>query len=281
MWQRLIFRPTVPPETKPAAFGRQSSHLERILRRDRLIVGFCLTIIVLIAWWWLVQSAGIGGRMASGGDAMAGMMGGTPVWSQAYLIPAFAMWAVMMVAMMLPSAAPMILLFARFSQKTVHGTSKTLVFAMSYLIVWALFSALAAVSQAALVAMAAASAGTLELVDARFSGALLLVAGAYQFSTLKSACLDQCRSPLAFLMQGWRPGWTGAALLGLRHGLYCLGCCWVLMLLLFVAGVMNLAWIAVLTLIVGAEKLAPANIPARQISATGLLAAGALMFVRM
>jgi predicted metal-binding membrane protein len=271
----------VPPEIKPAAFERQPDVLERALRRDRLIVGLCLVAVVLVAWWWLAQSAGFASQMGSGGDAMAGMMGGALVWSQAYLISAFAMWAIMMVAMMLPSAAPMILLFTRFSQKTVHGTTKTLVFAMSYLIVWALFSALAAVSQAALVAMTAASAGTLKLADARFSGVLLLVAGAYQFSALKSACLDQCRSPLAFLMQGWRPGWTGAALLGLRHGLYCLGCCWVLMLLLFVAGVMNLAWIAILTLIVGVEKLAPANIPARQISALGLLAAGALMFVGM
>lgn len=277
MWQRLTSRRTVRPEPERAAFERRPNPVERILRHDTLIVGLCLAVIVGMAWWWLVQSAGLGRKMPSGSDAMAAMQGGGQVWTTAYLIPAFVMWAFMMVAMMLPSAAPMILLFARFSRQLKHGTANTVGFALSYLIIWGLFSVLAAVSQAALVSIAAASAGTLKLVDARLAGLLLILVGAYQLSPLKAACLDQCRSPLAFLMQGWRPGWKGAVRLGARHGLYCLGCCWALMLLLFVAGVMNLAWIAALTLIVIAEKLAPPNILVRQVVATGLLLGGGLM----
>jgi predicted metal-binding membrane protein len=267
----------VQPESRRVAFGRRPAIVERIVRRDRVVVGLCLAATVAMAWWWLVRSAGLAGEMPQGGIAMAGMTGREQVWSQAYLVPAFAMWAFMMVAMMLPSAAPMILLFARFSQKSASGTANTLVFALSYLIVWTLFSALAALSQAALVSIAAASADSLKLVDARLAGFLLLVAGIYQLSPLKTACLDQCRSPLAFLMQGWRPGWMGAARLGLRHGLYCMGCCWALMMLLFAAGVMNLAWIAAITLIVVCEKLTPPNVRARQIIAAGLLIGGGLM----
>lgn len=277
MWQRLTSRHTVPPESERAASGRRPNPVERILRHDRLIVGICLAVIVVMAWWWLAQSAGFGGGMPSGGDTMAAMQSGGQVWTTAYLAPAFAMWAFMMVAMMLPSAVPMILLYARFSRQLERGTANTVGFALSYLFVWALFSGVAAVSQAALVSMAAASAGALKLVDGRLAGLLLLLVGAYQLSPLKAACLDQCRSPLAFLTQGWRPGWRGAVRLGLRHGLYCLGCCWALMLLLFAAGVMNLAWIAALTLIVIAEKLAPPNIRVRQMVATGLLLGGGLM----
>lgn len=248
--------------------------MERILRRDTLIVGLSLAVMILMAWWWLVQSAVFDGGMPSGGDTMAAMHGGGQMWTSAYLVPAFAMWALMMIAMMLPSAAPMILLYARFSRQMEHGTANTVSFVLSYLTIWGLFSALAAVSQAVLVSIAAASAGTLKLVDARLAGLLFLLVGAYQLSPLKTACLDQCRSPLAFLMQGWRPGWKGAARLGVRHGLYCLGCCWALMLLLFAAGVMNLAWIAVLTFIVISEKLAPPNIRVRQIVAVLLLGVG-------
>lgn len=267
----------VPPDSAPAASGRALNPVERILRRDTLIVGLCLAFLVLLAWWWLARSAGFGGSASSGDDAMAAMQGGRNVWTWAYLIPAFVMWAFMMVAMMLPSAAPMILLFARFSRQSERGSANTAIFALSYLFIWLLFSLVAAVSQAGLVSMAAASADTVKLVDGKFAGLLLILAGCYQLSPLKSACLDQCRSPLSFLMQGWRPGWKGAMRLGVRHGLYCLGCCWALMLLLFAAGVMNLAWIAALTLIVIVEKLAPPIVRARQIVAALLLLGGGLI----
>lgn len=262
-----------PPDSQDVASARRLTPAERIFRSDTLIVRLSLAVLVFLAWWWLVRSGGSGGAMPAGGDAMGAMQGGQ-VWTSTYLVAAFGMWTFMMVAMMLPSAAPMILLYARFSRQLEFGTAYTLVFALCYLMIWALFSALAAVSQAALVSIAAASADALKLVDVRLVGLLLLLAGAYQLSPLKTACLDQCRSPLSFLMQGWRPGWKGATRLGIRHGLYCLGCCWALMLLLFAAGVMNLAWIAALTLIVVAEKLAPPNLRVRQILAALLLLGG-------
>lgn len=251
--------------------------VERILRRDTLIVGLCLAVIVLMAWWWLASSAGPGSGTQSGDDAMAAMRGGRNVWTYAYLLPAFAMWAFMMVAMMLPSAAPMILLFARFAAQSKHWAANTAIFALSYLIIWVFFSAIAAVSQAGLVSLAAASADALKLVDGKLAGLLLVAVGGYQLSPLKSACLNQCRSPLSFLMRGWRPGWKGALRLGARHGLYCLGCCWALMLLLFAAGVMNLAWIAALTFIVIAEKLAPPIVRMRQAIAISFILGGMLM----
>lgn len=183
----------------------------------------------------------------------------------------------MMVAMMLPSAMPMILLFARFSRQSGGGAASTILFTLTYLLIWLLFSGLATVAQAALVATALASHVDVSLADGRLSGALLIAAGIYQLSPLKAACLNQCRSPLSFVMRFWRPGWKGAIRLGLSHGLYCLGCCWVLMLLLFVGGVMNLVWIAILTLIVLAEKIAPRSLPVRKTIAALLLFGGLIL----
>jgi predicted metal-binding membrane protein len=267
------------PETDRPASESRGSAIEQILRRDDLIVGFCIVALVLLAWWWLFRTADVGMGAHAGASAMPDMGRGAPVWTWTYLSSAFAMWVLMMVAMMLPSAAPMILLFARLSGKYGQGSARTVAFASCYLLIWILFSALASVSQAALVSMAFASDGALRLVDGKIAGLLMLMAGAYQLSPLKAACLDYCRSPLAFLMQGWRPGWRGAARIGLRHGLYCLGCCWALMLLLFVAGVMNLAWIGALTIVVLAEKLAPPSIWVRQGLALGLMLGGVLMIV--
>lgn len=198
-------------------------------------------------------------------------------WTAAYLIPAFAMWTVMMVAMMLPSAAPMILLHARIdraaspARRLVH----TLLFALAYLFVWSAFSGGAALAQALLVDLGLVSSFSLALGDRAAAAALLVGAALYQLSPVKAACLDQCRSPIHFVMRFWTPGISGTLRLGLVHGLFCVGCCWGLMLLLFVAGVMNLAWIALLAAIVFVEKAAP---PKWQISrlAAGLLFAGAV-----
>ncbi len=199
------------------------------------------------------------------------------VWAFSYLMSAFTMWTLMMVAMMLPSAMPMILLFARFSRQSGGAAASTILFTLTYLLIWLLFSGLAAVAQAALVATALASHVDISLADRRLSGALLIAAGIYQLSPLKAACLNQCRSPLSFVMRFWRPGWKGAIRLGLSHGLYCLGCCWVLMLLMFVGGVMNLFWIAILTLIVLAEKIAPRSLPVRKTIAALLLFGGLIL----
>lgn len=180
------------------------------------------------------------------------------LWSPAYLVPAFTMWTLMMVAMMLPSATPMILLHARIDRGAPAARARdNALFALCYLVVWAGFSALAALAQAGLTDSGLVSYATLAAGTEQLSGALLLGAALWQLTSAKVACLEQCQSPIRFVMRYWRPGPAGAVRLGLTHGLFCIGCCWSLMLLLFVGGVMNLAWVALLAAVVFAEKAAP------------------------
>ncbi len=261
--------------------------LERALIRDRWIVAGCLAILVALAcvWLWRDHVA-----MAAWDDAMAAMdmkdmeMAGGPMATTAtpaaYLIEAFVMWLVMMVAMMLPSAAPMILLYGKLARSARERGGvfvSTTAFAGFYLAVWAGFSALAALVQWALVRSGAVTDMGLAFGNQRIGGALLIAAGLYQLTPLKTACLEKCRSPLSFLMRLWRPGLAGAARLGLSHGLYCLGCCAMLMALLFVFGVMNLAWVALLAILVLIEKLAPAGWQVGRFAGVAALALGAAM----
>jgi len=220
--------------------------LRALLSHDVLISAGALALAAGLAWAWLIRS-----------DQMSAMM--AKPWSTAYWWPAFIMWALMMVAMMLPSAAPMILLRARLDRWEARRERlvNTLIFASAYLLVWAAFSALAATLQAALVDSGLVSSMSLSLGDRTIAGWLLLAAAAYQLSGVKASCLEQCQSPVHFVMRYWKPGAAGAVRLGLIHGLYCLGCCWVLMLLLFAGGVMNLAWVAALAIVVSIEKWAP------------------------
>jgi predicted metal-binding membrane protein len=176
-------------------------------------------------------------------------------WSAANWAAVFVMWVVMMAAMMLPSVAPMVMCFANLSRKRGEG-GRTLFFVGAYLALWTAFSGAATATQWALQSLGWVS----PMIVSRspvFSGALLLIAGFTQFTPLKTACLLACRSPLGFLISDWRGGLWGAWRMGLRHGLNCLGCCWALMALLFVGGVMNILWIAALTVLVTIEKLAP------------------------
>jgi len=192
-------------------------------------------------------------------DAMTGslLMPGMMDWSGADLLLVFLMWTVMMAAMMLPSAAPLLLLIARInygrfsSQRAFVATG---IFGLGYLAVWAGFSLLATLAQWGLLEARLVSP-MMESASPWLSAALLAAAGAYEFTPLKNACLARCRSPLSVLMTQWREGFAGAWVLGLRHGAWCTGCCWLLMALLFVFGVMNLAWIAALSLLVVLEKL--------------------------
>jgi predicted metal-binding membrane protein len=171
----------------------------------------------------------------------------------------FVMWAVMMVAMMLPSATPMILLFNRVRSKRASAGrpyAPTSAFVSGYILAWVGISLLATLANWGL-----HSAGIMTSMTGRVApltgGVILIAAGVFQWTPLKHACLDHCRSPLAFLTQYWRDGVSGATVMGLHHGTYCLGCCWLLMALLFVLGVMNLLWVAALSLIVLAEKVLP------------------------
>ena len=253
-----------------------SSPLEHALRRDRAVVVAAILIISAIAWAYTVYIAETG--MGVGGDTSMGMgmaMADMRSWSAADFGMMFVMWAVMMVAMMAPSAAPMLLMFAAVNRKRRERQAPfvpTGIFLAGYVIVWTVFAATATggnwgLHQASLLSsmMGASTSGYL-------GGALLLAAGAFQWSPLKTACLTQCRTPMGFLMTSWREGPKGALRMGLEHGAYCLGCCWVLMLLLFVLGVMNLVWIAALAAFVLAEKVAPKGESVSRI--TGVLLVG-------
>ena len=182
------------------------------------------------------------------------------LWAPSYAFMVCAMWAIMMVAMMLPSAAPMILLYARVAARAPRETSMlapTFVFAGTYVALWSVFAVIATSLQWALSGLHVVSDVTMAVGDRRIGGALLLVTGLYQLTPLKRICLDNCRSPLSFLTARWRPGINGAVRLGLAHGAYCVGCCWLLMALLFVGGVMNLIWVAAIAIIVLIEKTVP------------------------
>lgn len=249
--------------------------LEAVVRRDRLIVVTAVTAVIALSWAYLMGGAGTGmsafemTRMAQLGTAggvseggMAGMAMMTPVvWTPGYAVLLFFMWWVMMVAMMLPSAAPMILLFATVNRKqreTGHPHVETSIFAVGYLVAWAGLSLVAMILQWGFERTGILSP-MLVGTSVIFGAVLLLAAGAYQLTPIKHACLRHCRSPLAFLSTHWRRGARGALRLGLVHGAFCVGCCWFLMGLLFLGGVMNLYWIAGLALFVLFEKTVPAG----------------------
>lgn len=257
----------------------QTSALESLLKRDRAIVLTGLAGITGLAWIYLfVMAADMGGIGGTGGGAMA--MVQVKPWQPLDFLFMFLMWAIMMVAMMVPSAAPMILLFAAISRKQRdkgHSFAPVSAFAAGYLLIWTAFSLLATglqwgLEQAALLSPMMVSQSPL------LGGGLLIAAGFYQWTPLKNACLKHCRSPLHFLAHGMRKGTGGALVMGLEHGAFCVGCCWFLMGLLFVGGIMNLLWVATIAVFVLLEKVLPAGVVAGRISG-GLLAAAGLAVI--
>ena len=206
----------------------------RLLRHERAIIACTVALLTALSWAFLLR------------DAQMTMM-------EPPLTAIIAMWWLMMLAMMLPSATPAILLYARVRQTRAGDASiaQTWVFLVGYLAVWLLFSIVAASVQSLI------TDSSMALRSRAAQGAVLVAVGLYQLSPLKSACVSQCRSPGQFISRHWRPGWEGAFRLGVIHGAYCVGCCWMLMGLLFVGGVMNLLWVVGLTLLVASEKLLP------------------------
>ena len=232
------------------------SLVEKALRRDRVLVVSGLLLVVVLCWAYLLTGAGM---MQEMGDMLMPMSSGPWTLGRAVLI--VVMCAVMMAAMMLPSAAPMILLYAAIARRgSMQGgkASASASFASGYTAVWAAFSLAAAALQYGM-EKAALLSPMMKTTSLALAGMVLIAAGLYQWTPLKQACLRHCRSPLDFITSHWRPGRAGAFLMGLRHGAYCVGCCWLLMLLLFVGGVMNFAWISGLALFVLIEKLVPAG----------------------
>jgi len=229
-----------------------------LLRHDRAVVLGCLIAVIAASWAYLWFGAGLGmPAMDMGGGRMMAM---PPLWTAGYAALIFLMWTVMMAAMMLPSAAPTVLLVAALARRQPGAAGFTpataLVFASGYLVVWFGFSLFATSLQWAL-DRAGMLSQRMAIANAVLAGAVMIAAGLWQWTPFKDTCLRHCRSPVAFLVGHWRPGIGGAAAIGMRHGLYCLGCCWMVMALLFVAGLMNLAWVAAIALFVLFEKTMP------------------------
>jgi predicted metal-binding membrane protein len=229
-------------------------NMHSAFKRDRRIVLSCLFTVTTLAWVYLVlMELGMDGAMT--GPSLK-------IWTSVDLFLMFVMWVVMMLGMMLPSASPMILMFVRVNRGQVgtKGLSPPLVptwlFVAGYVTIWSGFSLIATTAQWALHFVGLLSPMMVS-ANAVFGGFVLITAGLYQWTPLKHACLRHCQTPLGFLMTRWRDGMGGAFQMGLAHGAYCIGCCWALMALLFVGGVMNLVWVAVLAAFVLAEKIAP------------------------
>ncbi len=254
-----------------------ASTLETVVKRDRWIVLAGLIAITALAWLYMIREAR---AMADTGicQCLGMKMSGpdTKPWSTFELIPLFLMWAEMMVAMMIPSAAPMILTFAAVNRKRreqEHPFVPTGIFLLGYLAVWTSFSALAAIAQWILHSAALLSPMMVS-TSPILGGLLLIAAGVFQWTPIKNACLTHCRSPLSFLMTDWREGKSGAFKMGVKHGAYCTGCCWFLMALLFVAGVMNIWWVAIIAVFVLLEKAVPRGLLVGKVAGAFLAARG-------
>lgn len=248
------------------------------LTSETLIAGGGLLLATGLAWWWLAAGGGMGDMSMAGMTMdMPGMEMEPAPWTPAYAFSVFLMWAIMMVAMMLPSALPMILLYARVAgQREAAGAlPPTFVFVGAYVAVWVAFSAIAAGAQWALTSIGMVN-DAMRFGDRLPGGLLLIAAGLYQLTPLKRVCLSHCRSPFEFLTLHWRAGYRGALGMGLHHGAYCVGCCWFVMALLFVGGVMNLAWVAAIAAFVLAEKVLPVGPRVSQVAGVVAILAGGL-----
>lgn len=206
-------------------------------------------------------------------------------WDSGYWLIMASMWWIMMMAMMMPSAAPVVLLYARVyrhAQRQGRIDSPyvpTASFVVGYLFAWLMFSLVATALQWGLESVGLVDAMMMWSRDTVMSGGLLVAAGTYQFLPLKQACLKHCRSPVDFVSRNWRQGWAGAASMGIKHGIYCVGCCWPIMALLFVGGIMNLVWIAGLAILVLVEKLAPEGQAIGRAAGAAMIATGGYLLI--
>ncbi len=250
-----------------------------LLRSERAATVAALLGVSALAWLYLFHLAG---GMPGMGAAMPGAaMGAMPPapWSGSKLILMFVMWWVMMAGMMLPGAIPMILTFATVNRRRRERGQAHLpsaVFAAGYLIAWGVFSLGATLAQWRL-DQAALLLPSMKIGSTLFGAALWVSAGVYQWTPLKRACLANCRSPIDFVVNRWRDGWLGALRMGVEHGAYCLGCCALLMALLFVGGVMNLLWVAVLAVLILIEKLLPAGERVARVGGALMIAFGVFL----
>jgi predicted metal-binding membrane protein len=249
-----------------------------LLRHDRTLVLAGLAGVIALAWVWLFMGAGLHmDEMDMGGGQIMLM---APPWTAGYAVTIFVMWIVMMAAMMLPSAAPAILLVAVLARQRGerHAIASSWQFALGYLAIWGAFSLVATGLQFAL-DRAGLLSETMASGSVVLAALLLIAAGVYQWTPWKEACLRQCRSPIDFLTRYWRQGAFGPVRAGAWHGAFCLGCCWMLMALLFVGGLMNMFWIAGLALLVLVEKLFPFGRRVSQVTGAALIGWGVFVLV--
>ena len=250
-----------------------SSRPADIPARERAPILFLSALLLASSWAWLLYQDWAMRHM----DIVDMAMPGAAAWNSVDLLLVFFMWAIMMAAMMLPSALPMILAFAAITRRRrgrPNALARTALFVFAYLLVWTGFSAVATLAQWWL--HGAALISPMMVATSPLLGAVLLTAaGIYQLTAFKHACLVRCQSPLDFLLTEWRDGNTGALIMGVRHGAWCTGCCWLLMTVLFVVGVMNLWWVATITLFVLIEKLITRAVWLRYASGALLIAWGA------
>jgi predicted metal-binding membrane protein len=255
----------------PAPGAVRWAEIASLPRRERAFIPGCLLLLTAVAWLYLVHLS----RQESAGmeyeKAMAAM--GMPMhtaWTAADFWLTFSMWVVMMLGMMAPAAAPALMLFASAQVKRMGRAAQPAIamFGLGYILVWAGFSVGATTAQWAL---------HLRASSPRMAGAILLVTGCYQWTPWKNKCLTHCRSPLGFLMSRWRDGPLGSLQMGLRHGIFCLGCCWGLMCVLFATGVMNLLAVAALTALVLLEKYGPKAMMVSRGVGAALVLAGILL----
>jgi len=268
-----------------------SAVLEAVLRRDRAVVVAVIATITALAWTdlvWLANDMSMEGmdmtgfRMIPAGRGL--MMPASAPWQPIEFGYVFAMWVVMMIGMMTPSVAPMILIYARVGRQAANGGqpfAASAWFASGYLLAWALFS-LAATTAQWVLQRAAMLTPMMESTSNVLGGIVLIAAGLYQWTPIKEACLSYCQAPLTFIMRygGFRREATGALALGFRHGFYCIGCCWALMVLLFVGGVMNLFWIAALAILVLVEKAVSFGRLVARLAGIAFIADGAWLLLK-
>ena len=259
------------PATPPSRPRAGQALLARV---DRLIHALALVILTGASWAYLVYQDWAMRHM----DVIDMAMPGAGPWSAGDLALVFVMWAVMMMAMMLPSVLPLVLIHRRLvTMRLPHAASSapTAMLVAGYLSMWTAFSVVATLMQWTLHTLAFISPGMVA-TNRWIASALLIAAGVYQWTPMKGACLSSCASPLQFLMTRWRDGVPGAWRMGVLHGAYCIGCCWMLMTLLFVYGVMNLAWIVAIAFYVFLEKLLPPNRWFARASGLALIALGVI-----
>ncbi len=257
----------------------EMTRIENIQKRDRAVVLASLVVLTGLAWLYLVIQARDMGGVPLADGVMAAMA--LKPWTALDFVLMFLMWAVMMVGMMVPSAAPMIMLFAgiaRQSRAQNHPFAPVSVFVSGYIVVWTAFSLAATALQWGLEQVALLSPMMVS-ASPYFGGVLLASAGVYQMTPLKEICLKHCRHPAVFISSHWRPGTLGALTMGIEHGAFCVGCCWVLMGLLFVGGVMNLLWIAAIAIFVLIEKATPFGSIVGRLGGVCMVLAGGLIVI--